>query len=38
MYMVCTIHAVFPFWFTDTFSNEVKRLANKFEEEDARRR
>ena len=38
MYFVCTIHAVFPFWFMDTFSKEVKRIANRFEEEENARR
>ena len=27
MYFVCTVHAIFPFWFEDTFSNEVKKMA-----------
>ena len=34
MYFVCLVHAVFPFWFTDTFSNEVKTLTIKLEEEE----
>jgi len=27
MYFVCTVHTIFPFWFEDTFSNEVKKMA-----------
>lgn len=33
MYFVCLVHAAFPCWFTDTFSTEVKALANELEKE-----
>ena len=33
MYTVCVVHAAFPFWFTDTFSSEVKELAARLEKE-----
>ena len=33
MYFVCIIHGVFPFLFEDTFSIEIKRMANRLEEE-----
>jgi len=33
MYTVCLVHAVFPFWLTDTFSNEVKEMATRLEKE-----
>ena len=38
MYFVCIIHAVFPFWFEDTFSNEIEDMTAKLKEENARRR
>ena len=34
MYAVCIVHAVFPFWFEDTFSNEIKQLSKTIEEEE----
>ena len=37
MYAVCLIHAVFPFWLEDTFSNEVKKIAKTIEEEESGR-
>tara|TARA_A100001011_G_C14176647_1_gene784903 strand:- start:645 stop:767 length:123 start_codon:yes stop_codon:yes gene_type:complete len=37
MYFVCSIHATFPFWFEDTFSNEVKKIATELEKENAKR-
>ena len=34
LYFACIIHAVLPFIFTDTFSNNVLQLAKVLEEED----
>lgn len=31
--VVCVIHAIFPFFFTDTFSNKVLRLSKFLREE-----
>jgi len=33
MYTVCLIHAVFPFWHTDTFSSEVLKMHARLEKE-----
>ncbi len=33
MYTVCIIHAVFPCWFSTTFSDGVKRIASEIEKE-----
>ena len=33
MYFVCTIHAIFPFWFENTFSTEIESMALKLKEE-----
>jgi len=33
MYTICLIHAVFPFWHEDTFSEEVHKLSSKLKEE-----
>ena len=33
MTVVCTIHAVLPWFFTETFSNSVLRLSHKLQEE-----
>jgi hypothetical protein len=34
MYFVCIIHALFPWLFTDTFSNSVLELAKNLEGEE----
>ena len=34
MLVVVTIHAIFPWFFTETFSNSVLRLANRLEHEE----
>ena len=31
MCAVCIMHAVFPFWLTSTFSDEVKKMASEIE-------
>jgi len=37
MACVCCIHAVLPWFFTETFSNSVLRLAHKFQLEEKKR-
>jgi len=34
MYTVCLVHAVFPFWFTNTFSDGIKEIAAQIEKEE----
>ena len=33
MSIVCTVHAILPWFFTETFSNSVLRLSRKLQEE-----
>ena len=36
MHFVCTIHAMFPFYFEDTFSEAVHKMSEKLKQEEMR--